>query len=331
MGLFRKIRKAVGKLFRKNTIESAFGVRIAVSTKMENALQLWAEMFEDHPPWKNAEKGKKTLNLPVAIASEIARLVTIEMKSEVKGSPRAEYINAQYQPVVEAARRFTEFACAKGGIVLKPYVSGDRIYVSTIQADDFYPTAFDSDGNVTAGVFTDYRYVGNFKYTRLEEHRLEGDLYTITNKVFRLAVSEVTATNDDAVGNEVSLTDVEDWAEISPVVTLRDVERTLFAYFRMPAANHVEPRSPLGVSVYSKATDLIREADKQWSEILWEYEAGEAAINVSSNLFKRDKDGKPILAGRPGAAVQNLRLRQRSKDRAVQSILPGTAVCLRPR
>ena len=123
MGFFGKIRKAVSKLFRKNTIESTFGVRIAVSSKMEQAMQLWSEMFEDHPPWKNEEKGDKTLNLPAAIASEIARLVTVEMQSVITGSARADYLNAQYQPVIDSARRFTEFACAKGGVVLKPYRS----------------------------------------------------------------------------------------------------------------------------------------------------------------------------------------------------------------
>ena len=107
MNIFKEIRKAVRKLFRKNNIEAAFGVNIAVSTKMEEAMQLWTDMFEDHPPWKDERKGKKTLNLPASIASELARLVTVEMKSEVTGSPRAEFINAQYQPVIKRIRLST--------------------------------------------------------------------------------------------------------------------------------------------------------------------------------------------------------------------------------
>lgn len=295
MNIFKEIRKAVRKLFRKNNIEAAFGVNIAVSTKMEEAMQLWTDMFEDHPPWKDEGKGKKTLNLPASIASELARLVTVEMKSEVTGSPRAEFINAQYQPVLKRIRSISEYAVAMGGIVLKPFVSGDRIFVTTVQAVDFYPTAFDSDGNVTGGVFTDYSYKGNYKYTRLEEHKLEGGAYLIRNKVYRLTINEVTATNDNALGNEVPLTEVDEWAEIQPEVTINGMERTLFSYYRMPFANNIEPRSPLGVSGFSKAKDLIKEADRQYSEILWEYEAGESAIHASSNLFKKDKDGKTIL------------------------------------
>lgn len=295
MRWFDKLRKAVSKLFRRSNVESAFGVSIAVSSKMEDAMQLWSEMFEDHPPWKDEEKGRLTMNLPASVSSEIARLVTLEMKTEVTGSPRADYLNKQYQPVVKKARRFTDYACAKGGVALKPFVADGRIFVSIVQHDDFYPVAFDSDGNVTAGVFLDYSYKGTKKYTRMELHKLEGTTYTVENKAYCIEVSEVTTQNDNALGTEVPLTDVEEWATVAPVVTMENIEMTLFAYFKMPFANHIEPRSPLGVSVYSKAVEQIKEADRQWSETSWEYQAGEMAIHAASSLFTRDQDGKPIL------------------------------------
>ena len=112
MSIWGKIKKVVSKLFRKNNIEAAFGTSIAVSSKMESKMQLWSDMFEDHPPWKNEDKGALTMNLPSAISSEMARLVTLEMKTEITGSERAEYLNKQYQPLVKKARQFTDFACA---------------------------------------------------------------------------------------------------------------------------------------------------------------------------------------------------------------------------
>ncbi|MGL5087434.1 MAG: phage portal protein, partial [Clostridium sp.] len=57
----------------------------------------------------------------------------------------------------------------------------------------------------------------------------------------------------------------------------------------------IESNSPLGVSVYSRAIDLIKEADKQYSRILWEFEGSELAVNASSDCFTQDRDGKPIL------------------------------------
>ena len=295
MNLWGKIKKVVSKLFRKNNIEAAFDTSIAVSSKMESKMQLWSDMFEDHPPWKNEEKGALTLNLPSAISSEMARLVTLEMKTEITGGERADWLNKQYQPVIKKARQFTDYACAMGGVVLKPYVSGDRIFVSVVQAIDFYPTSFDSDGDVTGGIFADYAYIGNHKYTRLEEHKLQNKTLTITNKVFKAVVSEISSTHENVLGNETSLTEVPEWAEIAPVVTINNVERTLFQYFKMPFANSIEPRSPLGVSVFARAEEQIKEADRQWSETMWEFDGGEMAIYASHTLFRLDKDGNPII------------------------------------
>lgn len=73
--LLKNIGRAVKRLFtKKTTIEKAFDTQIAVSGKMENSINLWAEMYENRPPWKS--DSIKTLNLPASIASEIARLVT---------------------------------------------------------------------------------------------------------------------------------------------------------------------------------------------------------------------------------------------------------------
>lgn len=298
MNFFEKIRKAVRNLLGTSYVSKAFGIQIAVSTKMQTAVQTWTEMYEDRPPWKDLEKGKLTLNLPAAISSEIARLVTIEMKSVVSGSPRADYINEQYQRVVDKARDFTEKACALGGICLKPYVvqQTGQVAVSTVQAADFYPAAWNSDGDVTAAVFVDTTYINDKKYTRLEYHKLEGNQYTITNKAYRLNTASVSQEQEkSALGNEVLLSEVPEWASIEPVVTISDIERPLFSYFKMPFANSVDTASSLGVSCFSRAVDQIHKADDLWSEMAWEYESGERCVNAPEDFFRTGEDGKPII------------------------------------
>ena len=51
----------------------------------------------------------------------------------------------------------------------------------------------------------------------------------------------------------------------------------------------------MGVSVYSKAVELIHEADRMLGQIVWEYDAKEAAVHVSEEFLKTDKKGRPIL------------------------------------
>jgi A118 family predicted phage portal protein len=60
----------------------------------------------------------------------------------------------------------------------------------------------------------------------------------------------------------------------------------------MPEANTIDPYSPLGVSGYSRVIQLIKDADMQYSRLLWEYEAGEMAIDVDRDALKFVTDPK---------------------------------------
>ena len=73
------------------------------------------------------------------------------------------------------------------------------------------------------------------------------------------------------------------------------IERPFFLYVKVPRANNIDPHSPLGVSTFSRAVEVIQEADLQYSRILWEYEAKEAAIDASDDIFDIDQNGQPIL------------------------------------
>ena len=266
----------------REKIKDAIGVEVAVSDKMANEIDLWAKMYKNEPPWK--EKNIKLCGLPAAIAGEFARLVTLELKTEVTGN---DFINEEYQAVVSDIRKYTEYACAKGGLAMKPYASEGHIEVDMVQADRFFPTKFNSRGEVTAAVFAESLTVGKKVYTRLEYHQHEGTMYHINNKAF----VKQDLDNVEVLGKEVPLTAVPEWANLQEEVTLKNVKMPLFAYFKIPNANNVDDTSPLGVSVYSRAINDIKEADNQWTRLLWEFEGSELAIDADITLFKKDDKG----------------------------------------
>ncbi len=266
----------INRLFKRRDIKDATGIDVAVSEEMSRAIALWTAMYEDKAPWVDNDK-VKSMNLPAAIANEIARLVTLEMKSEVVGN---DFLNEQYQRVIEDIREVTEYAAAKGGLIFKPYVDEDRIAVDYVQADLFFPTKHDSNGNITGCIFVDRKKKGSIIYSRLEQHELIDGGYRITNTAYKNTVG------DDSLGNRIPLTAVEEWKDLSPEAFIPDIEKPLYGYFKIPIANNIDTRSPLGCSVYSRAINLIKEADKQYSRILWEYEGSELAINAAADLFK---------------------------------------------
>lgn len=277
-----RIGQVIRKMLGREKIKDAIGVEVAVSDKMANEIDLWAKMYKNEPPWK--EKNIKLCGLPAAIAGEFARLVALELKTEVTGN---DFINEEYQAVVSDIRKYTEYACAKGGLAMKPYASEGHIEVDMVQADRFFPTKFNSRGEVTAAVFAESLTVGKKVYTRLEYHQHEGTMYHINNKAF----VKQDLDNVEVLGKEVPLTAVPEWANLQEEVTLKNVKMPLFAYFKIPNANNVDDTSPLGVSVYSRAINDIKEADNQWTRLLWEFEGSELAIDADITLFKKDDKG----------------------------------------
>lgn len=277
-----RIGQVIRKMLGREKIKDAIEVEVAVSDKMANGIDLWAKMYKNEPPWK--EKNIKLCGLPAAIAGEFARLVTLELKTEVTGN---DFINEEYQAVISDIRKYTEYACAKGGLAMKPYASEGHIEVDMVQADRFFPTKFNSRGEVTAAVFAESLTVGKKVYTRLEYHQHEGTMYHINNKAF----VKQDLDNVEVLGKEVPLTAVPEWANLQEEVTLKNVKMPLFAYFKIPNANNVDDTSPLGVSVYSRAINDIKEADNQWTRLLWEFEGSELAIDADITLFKKDDKG----------------------------------------
>ena len=302
------LRKVLRKLLPNNSIEKELKVQIAVSGIMENAMELWSLMYENNPPWQGGPSKVIPINLPAAIAEEFSRLVLTEFEISVTGSPMAEFVNQELIANLDEISRFMELYCAKGGIVIKPYVTEPdengiptSISLDFVQADNFYPVSFNSSGEVAAAVFVQSKKIGSYMYTRLEYHELVGTTYTITNKAYRS--EEIAPFQDggtyevrDRFREQISLKEVDEWASLSETpVVIQNLKHPLFVYIKVPKANNLDTGSPLGVSVYSRAVDIIKQADIQYGRVLWEYEAMEAGILADDSLFKTDRKGRPVI------------------------------------
>lgn len=222
---------------------------------------------------------------------------------------RAKWLNETYQnKVIKKLRNQLEYAEAKGGMIIKPYVinidvtnkDGEiekqkpQLEVEFIQADGFFPISFDGTGNITDAAFIQTKLDKNVVYRRLERHQLVGTTVIITNQAFKSINSSDEMTTEKNLGEEIPLTNVPEWRDLKPETKIANVDRLLFAYYREPNANNIDTLSPLGCSCFSRAVSLIEQADKQYSRLLWEFEATEAAIDVDRNalLFKEGLDGR---------------------------------------
>lgn len=296
------------------TIRDKLKAEIAVSQTMLNAIALWNDMYMDNPFWKG-EKGLKTqtMNLPSAICKEFSRLITQEWKFEVTGSPRAVYINKQMQTSLQRFPSQVEKYCAKGGIAIKPYISGGNVILSFYTADRFYPTAYDTNDDISGAVFIEQMRKGDYVLTRLEFHEMTynagteggtGNIYRVRNKAYRSERLTAAYTGDDDFDlyncrnpllEEISLESVEEWSDLEPETVSYDLERPLFVYVKTPDANCIDSNSPLGISVFARAIEAIREADRQYTRCINEFDMKEVAIHAPQDFFRTDREGNPIL------------------------------------
>lgn len=282
------------KILPYKNIETVEHIESPLSTEMVNALDLWYDMYLNQAPWLSKDT-VKSMNLPGLICSEIARGVTIEMKCNITGpadangesttNPRAEFLAKEFERLMKNIRPKLEQGCAAGGMSIKPYPKNGHIYFDYNMAWSLYPIAFGDDGELTDVIFRDSFTEGKTVYTRLERHTVSGSDVKITQRAFK-------SETQDAIGVEVPLSSVEAWKSVAPEAIVKDSDGPLFGWFKTANANSVDVDSPMGVSVFAKAVDVIHEADEQYSRLLWEYEGSELAIDVDPTVLRPQKDGK---------------------------------------
>ena len=282
-------------MFPFRDVAAVESIDTPLSDDMVNALDLWYKMYTDDAPWLSEGK-VKSLNLPALISSEIARQILLEVKWTISGkvdadgnnaeSPRAEYLKQEFEKLMRILRTKLEQGCAAGGMTIKPYPKDGHIYFDCATAWSLYPIAFDDDGNLKDVIFRDTYQEGKITYTRLERHTVvnseEAKGIRITQRAFK-------SSNRESIGVEIPLTDVPHWAQVEPESLLTDTDGQMFGYFKTATANNVDIEAPLGVAVFHKAAKLIKEADIQYSRILWEYEGSELAIDVDPTVLRPKK------------------------------------------
>lgn len=344
------IKRMVWSMITGRTIEKELKIAPVISSKMENAIQLWSAMYKNeatwlHEPNEHDHSRIVSLGLPALIASEKARTALLEFNSEIttpteekevdnpdyqepqpdelgimlpsstpktitKDVPttdtaRAEFLENQYKKLKKQLRKQIEYGIAKGGLVIKPYVVKNEakdaettmdIEFDFIQADSFYPLAFDAAGKITEAAFVQTKFQDNMIYRRLEYHKWKNNTVQVINKAYKTKDMQniKDSKSTDYLGTPIPLSDVPEWAELPEKTEIKNVDKPLFAYFKMPEANTIDTTSPLGVSGYSRAVSLIKDADMQYSRTLWEYEAGEMAIDIDRDAlqFMSDQGSK---------------------------------------
>lgn len=241
-------------------------------------------MYKDEPDWVDESEGIYSLGIPKLACQLMTMIMLNEMDLKVvpegydkqKGDKVYENSLAGFiqkdldEHLLGELDEMVEKALALGGCIIKPYISNNQIYYDFIPQGDFYPVAFDDDGNITDIAFLDQFTQGEFIYSRVERQTFifSEKKVIVENKAFQAKL--VNSDEDNKVvelGKEIELTDIKKWENITPYFEITRVDKPLYGYYKVASANNIDMKTPLGISFFAPAAYICSKIDEQFCRL----------------------------------------------------------------
>jgi A118 family predicted phage portal protein len=287
--------------------------KIAVSSAEYDRIRENIRYFSGHYPQveykdSNGTKNKRDFNhLPIGrtAAKKIASLVFNEQAEiKVDDEQANKFIQQQLQDdrFTKNFERYLESCLALGGLAMRPYIDGERVRVSFIQAPVFLPLQSNTQDVSSAAIVTKtIKADGNKQryYTLIEFHEWSNDKYTVSNELYR-------SDNQNAIGSRVPLSEI--YEDLEEVVELNGLSRPLFTYLKPPGMNNKDINSPLGLSIFDNAKTTIDFLNTTYDEFMWEVKMGQRRVAVPSQMIKTeyDQNGDNVVVKREFEAGHNV-------------------------
>lgn len=293
--MFKRLLNAVkGGLYRLGLLKGIAKLSehkdIAMNEEMYNQIETWKALYKGyHEPWHKLTyktiDGQKTrrmdsLNMAKASASEMASLVFNEKCDiSIDNDGLKEFIIDNVFKRNKFDKKFQdylEYSFAMGGMVIKPYVKDGRIMLSYVTADCFIPLSWENE-TITECVFINEFTKKDKKYTHLEWHIWEKDVYVIRNEVYE-------SNNGNDLGVKVALADF--LPGLDEETRIAGLEKPIFVYFKPNTANNIDTQSPLGISLYANSLDTMKSIDTAFDSLHREFRLGKKRIIVPAHMVK---------------------------------------------
>ena len=164
----------------------------------------------------------------------------------------------------------TAFALGTGAFV--EYLNGDDIGIDYIRADMIFPISYDMRG-VTECAFASEKVINDKKYAYIQLHVLENGFYVVKNRLFDMETGEQVPPPADVK---------EDYS------THR--KEPLFQIITPNIVNSYNFASPMGMSVFANAIDILKGIDLVYDSYCNEYRLGKKRIIVPQTMAQAYSD-----------------------------------------
>lgn len=203
------------------------------------------------------------LSLESTVARTVAELCTLELSAETE--PLLQSVSEE---ILNGITAHTATGLLYGSVIFKPYFSGGVLRCMTVLPKDY--KVLEWDKNTKKPTVVEF-YERQGDTVRVERHTQLSNEYVVTNfAMYKGRILEHMPAP---------------WENYKKEVRFAGRTTPLYGYF-----STVD-----GLPFCHRASRLIREAEKQFERLLWEFESGNRALYVADTAFFRDSKGEPKL------------------------------------
>ena len=263
--------------------EQAFNVKDITSTEMQEAIRDWFTLYFDGiTDIDTTIEYDDCQRLPVLIVNKIVKTAFSEYEvSTSKTGSKADFVNSLLLKADAAKKTIMQFALIGGECFIKPVLTSKGFELSAVRRDCFIPLARDVTGRPTSVGTAEFTSLGGKYYTLLERRTvgLNGAL-TIESKLY-------VSDSRDILGTLTNLNAIEKYATLQPIVVLPGIYNLGMALVKTPMMNSVDGTND-GVSIYSAATKLIKNINRNEQQLNDEFDNGASRIIASNDMITTD-------------------------------------------
>lgn len=216
------------------------------------------------------------INFNAIFSNKLANYVISDSNMNIEGeNPRTELLNKTGQSMWKKAKKIVSMGFGYGGLVLIPYVKGNKLFYNLISQSRFTIDSTEGDLITGATVLAEKKEIttdlGKTKtYIRWTNYRLENGRCVIEQKF------------TDETGSEVPTPSF--WQNILLKQTIDGVDRVLFGYIKSPINNR-KTNDKYGVPITYGCEATINEIKETMKQLLEEFRLKRPFVGVDKTLF----------------------------------------------
>ena len=237
---------------------------------------------EDNQKYANEYERIDDINFNSIFSNKLANYVINDSNVDITGeNARVELLDKTTQSMWKRAKKITSMGFGYGGVIIVPYVKGEKIYYSIVPQNRLTIDEIDGENITGATVLAEKRKIqslnGEKTYIRWTNYKVENENITITQQF------------SDEEGKKIPTPDF--WKNITESQTITGVDRVLFGYIKSPINNR-KTDDKYGVPITYGCDSTIAEIKETMKQLFREYKLKEAFVGADVTMFN-GKDALP--------------------------------------